>query len=212
MYTSILTKKQEKTYGPKIYTKDGETFKLTAKVRYDDQCNNGHNSFAITGEQYRKNNHGKWEEDSFGRMHETIAQHFPELAPYIKWHSTSSEGPMHYIANTVYHVQEHGPQYAWVYYTGLQDPLKIQDIKEQLLDYVKAWKAKEAEGKPGYRVKWDENTIKVRNLNAARSCAVWPDATDEELTAPGLEMRLQSRHHVLMEEFKMAIESLGFVY
>lgn len=210
--TSTRTFNQKKTFGPKIYTENGHTYKLTATVRYDDECKNGHNSFAITGAQYVKAKNGVWMEDSFGCMHDTIAARFPELAPFIKWHLTSSDGPMYYLENTLYHVLEHGPTYAWVYYTGLQDPLKILEIKEQLLGYEKAAIAKQAEGQPGYRVKWDETRAKVRNLDAARSSAVWPDATDEELTAPGLKERLQARLPRLMEEFKAAVESLGFTF
>ena len=119
---------------------------------------------------------------------------------------------MHYVANTAYHALAHEPRYAWVYYTGPHDPLKIEDSKERLLGYVKADKAREAEGQPGYRIKWDEKSTKVANLDHARSTAVWPEATDEELTAPGLEMRLQARLPKLMEEFKAAIEQLGFTY
>lgn len=110
--TSVLTKKQVKTYGPKIYTEGGETYKLTAKVRYDDECGNGHNTFAITGEQYRKRKNGTWEEDAFGCIHETVAKRFPELQPYIKWHSCSSDGPMHYLANTRHHVDNGNLDYA----------------------------------------------------------------------------------------------------
>ena len=138
----------------------------------------------------------------------------PELAPYIKWHLVSSDGPLHYIANTVYHAQSYGPRYAWIYYTGPQDPLGIEGVNERCIGYEKVDKAKarECEGQPGYRVVWDEKTAKEANLDHARSTAVWPDATDEGLLAPGLEERLQARLPRLMEEFRAAIEALGFVY
>ena len=81
-----------------------------------------------------------------------------------------------------------------------------------MLGYERTDKAKEAEGQPGYRIAWDEKTAKESNLDHARSSAVWPDATDEDLLAPGLEERLQARLPRLMGEFKAAVESLGFVY
>jgi hypothetical protein len=81
-----------------------------------------------------------------------------------------------------------------------------------LVGYERADKAKEAEGQPGYRVVWDEKTAKEANLDHARSSAVWPDATDEDLLAPGLEMRLLARLPRLMDEFRVAVELLGFVY
>ena len=212
MSETQLVKNQKQTYGPKIYTQDGTTYKLTATVRYDDSCGNGHNSFAITGEQYQKAKNGLWREDSFGCLHEGIAKHFPRLAPFIKWHHMNSDGPMHYIANTVWHAQEHGPTHAWVYYEGTQDPLKIEEVKKRLLGYVEAPQARKCEGRPGYTVKWDDKTVKVRNLDYAREAAIWPDATDEDLTLPGLEDRLQARLPKLIEEFQAALVELGLIY
>jgi hypothetical protein len=210
---SALTKKQVKVF-KKAYREDGREYVLTAKVRYDDECGNGHNTFAITGEIWQAKQGQPIGRDceSCGCIHENIAKRLPELAPYIKWHLTGSDGPMHYIANTVYHAQSYGPRYAWVYYTGPQDPLGIEGTKERCVGYVKADTARAAEGQPGYRVVWDEETTKEANLDHARSSAVWPDATDEDLLTPGLETRLQARLPRLMEEFKAAVESLGFVY
>jgi uncharacterized protein Usg len=212
MKPSVLTHNQKKVYGPKIYTESGQTYKIIATVRHDDECKNGHNTFSITGDIYYKKGDNIWVYDTSGCIHDDIAKRFPELAPFIKYHLMSTDEPMHYVANTLYHADEHGPTYAWVYYTGCQDPLKIADIKEKLLGYEKAHKAKQAEGQPGYRVVWDEKTAKTRNLDHARSTAVWPEATDEELTAPGLKERLEARLPQLMKEFQEAVESLGFVY
>lgn len=204
---SILTKNQVKTYGPKFYTENGVKYSITATVRYDDSCGNGHNSFSITGEIKQGKQWG-----AGGCLHDEIAKHFPELAPLIKYHLMSSDGPLHYIANTMYHVLHHGPKYAWVYYNGGHDPLGIEEKTNRLVGYVKAEQAKQAEFQPGYTVDWDYKTIKQQDLKAARSSAIWPDAIDEELTAPGLEERLKARLPQLMQEFKTAVESLGFVY
>ena len=93
---SKLTKNQKRKF-TKLYTEDGDKYKIVATVRYDDECSNGHNTFAITGDIYR----GRiWE--CGGCIHEEIAKHFPELEQYIKWHLVSSDGPMHYLANTLY--------------------------------------------------------------------------------------------------------------
>lgn len=43
-----------------------------------------------------------WIEGSFGPDHETIARLFPRCAPFLKWHLTSTDGPMHYLANGLY--------------------------------------------------------------------------------------------------------------
>jgi len=219
---SVLTKKQVKAFR-KDYMVGGKARTIIAQVRYDDQCGNGHNSFAITGETYTgehrsgestvKHESGRtlWL-DSCGCIHDKIAKHFPQLAPLIKWHLFDATGPMHYVANTIYHADEHGPTHAWVYFTGQNDPLEIGESKERLLGYMTVPDARKAEGQPGYRVQWDEKTVKTRNLDHARSSAVWPDATDEDLTAPGLKERLEARLPQLLVEFRAAVESLGFTY
>ena len=51
-----------------------------------------------------------------------------------------------------------------------------------------------------------------RELDRARHAAIWPDATDEELTAPGLKERLEARLPALLAEFRAAVESLGFTW
>lgn len=162
-----LVKNQTKRYGPVEYHVDGQRHRITATVRHDDRCGNGHNTFSITGE-IDVFSGGKWREEAFGCLHNDISIHFPELAPLIKWHLTSTDGPMHYIANTCYHA---GDRDCW--------------------------------GHPG---------MKERNLDAARECAVWPEATKEDLTAPGIELRLQARLPALMADFRRAVESLGFTY
>ena len=149
---SQLVKKQSQKLGPKSFTDDNRKYTITAFIRFDDDCNNGHNTFAITGEIRS----GRRIE-SCGCLHEEIAEHFPELIPLIKWHLVSTDGPMHYIANTLYHVKE-------------------------------------------------------KNLDYARSTAVWPDATDEQLTADDLKEELEKRLPALLVEFRKAVESLGFTY
>lgn len=79
-----------------------EDTKCRAFIRFDDECGNRHNTFAITGET-RDFYDSRWHGGSFGCVHEEVEKFFPELAPFIKWHHTSSDGPMHYIGNTVYH-------------------------------------------------------------------------------------------------------------
>lgn len=220
---STLVKNQKKTYGPKLYSEHGEQFRIVAEVRYDDQCGNGHNSFAITATIDCKDGAGRWRDYSGGCCHEEVAKHFPELAPFIKWHLTSADGPMHYVANTVYlagdrdchglkngefrQFKSHGRQNGGV--EGVPNwTLEIPDHTAR--DVYAATKPEpvtlewKAYGRTGEG--------KTPQLEAARSAAVWPDATDEDLTAPGLEQRLVDRLPALMAEFKTAVESLGFTY
>jgi len=53
---------------------------------------------------------------------------------------------------------------------------------------------------------------KESNLDAARSSAVWPEATDAELLASDLREKLEKRLPRLLEDFRAAMEQLGFVF
>lgn len=137
------------------FRENGRKKRISVELRFDDNYNNGHESFGITANIYEGRLH-----ESGGCQHEVIIKHFPELAPFIKWHLTSTGGPMHYIANTVYHVER-------------------------------------------------------RELDYARVSAVWPEATDEQLTMPGksrLEAALQARRPGLMAEFRKDMLKIGFIW
>jgi hypothetical protein len=109
---SILTRHQKKVIRKDLIIK-GEPVVIVVTLRYDDECKNGHNTFTITAnyyETYRQPNEpnlihssGKtvWL-SSCGCLHNEIKKHFPELKHLIKWHLVSSDGPMHYLANTLY--------------------------------------------------------------------------------------------------------------
>ena len=208
MKATQLTRDQVRTYGPLVFTERGQKYRITASVRFDDSCRNGHNTFSITGTIYR-HYEGRWVEHSGGCLHEDIGKHFAELAPLIKWHLCSTDGPMHYVANTMYHAKEHGPTHAWVYYRGPSDPLNFMGEKEILLGYFKTADAVKAECHPNYRLEWDQKTTKVAALQHARATAIWPDATIEQLRD---ELALQDRLHALLADFRKAIESLGFTW
>lgn len=103
---SKLVKKQTKTFIKKGINYYGTIADLIVEVRYDDSCGNGHNTFAITGEIYKT---GRSSDNAFlagGCVHDEIVKHFPELEPFIKWHLVSSDGPLHYISNALYHASD----------------------------------------------------------------------------------------------------------
>ena len=55
---------------------------------------------------------------------------------------------------------------------------------------------------------------KERQFEAARSVAVWPEATDEQLSLPKEELTeiLNARLPALMEAFKADMVAAGFLY
>jgi len=272
---SVLTKNQVQAFGPKTFTRDGYEYKITAHVRYDDSCGNGHNSLGVTADVYsRKSGQGRWCEDSFGCQHELVVEHFPELAPLIKFHLCSSDGPMHYLENSLYHASDRdhngklkGEVRSYETSIFFNDVPIAMKAKDGLVKWMKK-RTKETPNKPFYDLtiseiayvpregesykfepkytfaQYQENATwyqcpfdskaeaeqwlaalqqckitfmevpsafgegKEPNLEAARSAAIWPEASLEDFTKENLEARLPA----LMKEFKAVIESLGLVY
>lgn len=201
---SVLVKKQVQQHKIEGFRIDGGHGILLVDIRYDDRCGNGHNSFSITGSLYRDSTRER-DMISCGCIHDDIEEYAPQFKHLIEWHLTSSDGPMHYIANTMYHAREHGPKMAHV---RLEDP--ANDVAQSSVKYTEIEKAEAmAASNPIYKVDVDEKTAKIADLKAARNSAVWPEATLQQLQdADALEARLPA----LMTEFKTMIESLGMEY
>lgn len=248
--------------------------RITVEVRFDDECGNGKQSFSVTGHIQEP---GMRDWSAGGRIHEDIAKFFPELADLIKWHLTSTPGPMHYASNVCYLA---GNRDHWGLLKGeaSRSP-KHQDnrilfgdspvshkISGRLKTFIEDKLAgdklftivpvehNKKEGdtydfKPkytfeGFVCQWYEcpfDTLaeaqewqsalstcqvefitvptlfgegKERQLDAARSAAVWPEATDEQLCAPRaeLEAALAERLPALMAAFRADMESIGMLW
>lgn len=199
---------------------------LTVKLRFDDCCKNGHNDFAITAHVITP---GSRDWDACGCLHEDIARVFPELAHLIKWHLFGTNGPMFYIANTVYLAGDrdcHGllkgesrqirngktGDRAWI--------RKFVDEHGNELDLHVPKKYADGPSPPpnDLTVRWVPwcriGEGKERQLDAARAVAVWPDATDEQLCLPKDELTelLKARLPSLLVEFRRDIEACGFMW
>lgn len=122
--------------------------KIGVKVRFDDDCRNGHNTFSIGARVWTTESLSRNDIQAGGCLHEDIAKVFPELAPLIKWHLVSSDSPMHYIDNTLYHASDRdcwgrtkGEPSAFVsrlYELGGELGHDLSDKKEKLLDVLKS--------------------------------------------------------------------------
>jgi len=152
-----LTKNQKKVFTASGVMLDGRKVDVIATVRYGDECNNGRNSFSITGDVYTAGKRSDRAHLMGGCIHEVISEFFPDLAPLIKWHLCGSDMPLYYFDNTLYYARE------------AVEP----------------------------------------NIKEARACAIWPNATLEQLQSRDA---LNERLPALMAEFRAAVESLGFVY
>jgi hypothetical protein len=191
---SVLTKKQVKTYGPTLL-KPGEVIK--AEVRYDDECGNGHNTFSITADIYdRYPRRGETTIGFAGKTywnyaggccHDEVAKAFPELAPFIKFHLWSSNEPMHYIANGLY----------WAGHKGFRgteknDPPNLEHLKSTI-----GWGLLQGE---------TDEVLKDYLYSDMRGF------TWNCQRAIDLETLLKTRSNAIMEQFKLAVESLGFTF
>lgn len=266
MKQSILTKNQKKVF-QKVFTENGIKYRIDCKLRYDDQCNNGHNTFAITADIIELKQSGRHEFVAGGCCHEEIKKHFPELAHLIKWHLVSSDGPIHYIANAMYLAGnrdyngllkgevDHRHNETRVKFQGF--PITFKEPKPHFFEFIQANKGQleiekiEHKEASEYRTKfsfkgfcgeWYQcpfdtlieakewlaaiNSLpmtfivtptawgngKDRELEAARSVAIWPEATDEELTSPDLKSKLEARLPELFDRFSKDLEAIGFIF
>lgn len=272
MTQSKTVKRQTKTTEWREYKDEyGNRCRLKAKIRYDDECSNGHNTFAITatGEEHSG---GRWRDSIGGCCHDEIAKVFPEYKKYIKWHLMSADAPMHYIANATYHASNrdyngllkgepnHKHDKTGVYFEGFPIEqngfrsaagfvLFLQGLESFDLEVIgidhddrETYGTKYTFG--GYGSTWYDcpfdtekealefleamNTRKMifkkvvtswgkgkeRDFDAARSCAIWPEATDEQLSLPRDELTalLEARRPALVAEFRADMEELGFTY
>lgn len=192
---------------------------MRVTIRHDDSCRNGRPSFGITVDGFT-NGRSDWG----GASRDEVEQHFPELAPLLRWHLCATDGPMHYIANTCYHAGD-------LDHYGLRKGEARQIIsgksglpcwrlvtvgpngEEAHISALCGGSAEGLEPPPlTHRLEWRPwNRIgegKDRDLNAARSCAIWPDAPDEVLTLPKAELtaRLRERLPALLADFRQVVE------
>jgi hypothetical protein len=188
MNTTI--KKQVKEYGPRKLA-NGDV--ITAEVRHDDGCGNGHNTYAVTasicGSEYIRGESSiefdghKYYCYSGGCCHDEVAEAFPELAPLIKWHLCSTDGPMHYIENAKYWAGQCG------YCNGGQnDPPNEVYLKSTII-----YGAVEGDTEVDPMALANEDLLAVDRKGPF---------------VPWLESRLPA----LLAEFREAVESLGLTF
>lgn len=203
--------------------KKGST--ISVEVRFDDHCRNGKQSFAITGEVRVP---GHRDVDMCGCIHDEIAKYFPELATLIKWHLFDTSGPMHYVSNTCYHASDRdhngllkGEQRQIVNgRSGLPswELVMVDDAGNVVEDKPAKYLDSAEQPQAGYRMEYrpwmKTGEGKERNLDAARRCAVWPEATDEQLCAPRaeLEAALLERAPALLAAFRADMEASGMLW
>ncbi|RWF33767.1 hypothetical protein [Mesorhizobium sp.] len=255
----------------------GKGATIRAELRFDDNPRNGHNTFAITGEVRDPSVIRDRGIVACGCVHDEIAKAFPELAPLIRWHLTSTDGPMHYAANAVFLA---GNRDHWGKLAGevsaTETVVRFGDnpishrLKKPFLAFLQSAAEINGQGrfdfeviavayenkrgasydfKPkytfgGYGVDWygcpfdserealeflgalqrcnpHFDTVatawgegKARDLDAARRAAIWPEASDAELSVEpeALKAALAARLPALIAEFRRDMETAGFLW
>ena len=139
---------------------------------------------------------------------------WPELVELIEFRGVADDGPLHYIANTVYLA---GTRDCWGTEKGEQR--RTQEEGKLLWRYEGTPQSDLVaadEEPPELRIKAVPvlGTGKERDLEGARLAAIWPEATDEELCKPREELTelLNARLPGLMTRVCALVEKLGFTY
>lgn len=93
---------------------------LIINIRCDDECKNGHDTFAITADLLRKNKCSKSHYDAVffeptgeyhameacGCLHDIILKVRPDLKPFVDLHLADGDGvPMYAVENGKYHMR-----------------------------------------------------------------------------------------------------------
>lgn len=87
----------------KVYTENGETFRINVKIQLTDECKNGVCSWSVTADIDRN---GRYYEYSGGCCHKEILKHFPEFKKFVSLHLCDCYGaPLYAVENGFYHIK-----------------------------------------------------------------------------------------------------------
>ena len=204
---------------------------MRVTIRFDDELNNGHATFVITCDVFRvvlRTLRGKQykriEDIGGGAAHDDIARLFPELAPLMRWHLVSTDGPMHYLANTVYLAGDRDHRGLRQGETKQRFNAKGQPLWEMVavhapgVPFILSTTVAGDAPPPAPMLEWRPLTHtgegKARELDSARLAAVWPEATDDDLMQEpdALRAALLARLPALLAAFRSDMERAGFFW
>ena len=214
---SILKRNQTREFVKEGHVNEyNEKTDLYVTVRFDDECGNGHNSLSVTANMYEAG----WKIDRKmiceGCIHEEIVQAFPELKRAIDFHLCSTDGPMHYVADSLYHA---GNKDCWGLKKGEKRQIRNKRTGklrwewsviegDDIFGYIDSDEKPKETAIMGYVPCYQIGEGKEPDLEAARSCAIWPDAELSDFT----EEKLNARLPELLAELKSIVEDLGMIF
>jgi hypothetical protein len=216
---------------PQVTTADGEI--LVARYGFDGAFAARHGQLphlSVCVDRYRKRRNGTLEDVGGGALSlEDARRYFPgpiaDLVPFQLCDAPTGE-PMHYLSNTVFLA---GDIDHWGLRAGerrqIREPdgtprweLRVDDGTEHGADLPGSWNSsRSAADRPAetLTLRWFPlcrvGQGKARELALARRVAVWPEATDAELSVPAEELRaaLTARLPALRERMRAACLAAG---
>lgn len=91
----------------KIYLDNGNTYKVIATIKLNDECKNGICSWSITGILYQKKGNGRFYDIGYGCIHEEILKASPKLKMFVDLHLCDWHGtPLYPVENGYYFLQK----------------------------------------------------------------------------------------------------------
>lgn len=202
--TTTATKTSNRLHYTATKTIKNGKHTLTAKVLLGDDCQNGHIDFSVTGEIYEA---GKSRSDRYlvscGAIGDTVAKHFPDLAPFCRLHLCDFDGvPMHGVANMFYHMRhrfnaghevtshEHRATFCDYYRITTEefDALQLAETETRLamilvdLPILERWKAEAADA--------------IAKLEALTGLTFENDSTKSNLRLPSAEAMQTERERL----------------
>lgn len=219
----------EPTHNPvvktKEYTEDGVRCRITVHIEYKLLSGNKYPYFAITGDIREHYGHG-WREGSGGCIHEDIAKRFPEYAHLIPFHLWGPDARTQ-VGNAVYLgndrdcwglrkgekrqiINGRTGKPSWVLIAD-SSPCTDFEYKEYGSNYFDG----DEPPKTVPVMKWVPwcrvGEGKEPDFDAARRCANWPDATEEDIMSEDFAQKIIARLPALYEEFRKHLRTLGLV-
>lgn len=226
---SVTVKKcTRELFRSEVFTVSGTEYQIRVTADWDDRCGNGSNTFcyhtqvvlAYTNAESQLGIH----DQRCAAACSTIPKHILDSA---KWNGCHPFGPWYYIENTVYHAGDRDCN-------GLRAGEKRQIVNGRTgkpswrlmavdgdgneIDPHSVTRYLDSDEQPPcpyrmeYRPWWRVGEGKKRELDYARSTAIWPDATDEQLMDDNLAEALKARLPALLVEFRQTLEALGFTW
>lgn len=103
----------------KVFRRNNQWLKITARISLDDDCNNMCYDFSITGEIWKCNKEGGIygrDCEAGGCIHEDIVRHFPDIKKFVPLHLCNYLGqPMYPESNGKYHLKNSSRDVAMEY-------------------------------------------------------------------------------------------------